>query len=666
MSKALTRYALPGLLFLAVAGISTASVAAERKGRPDPFLQKLTDLPEMLPHKPPIPQRSEGDLASRKMSARLQRVVAQRAALREKRGRLPLSDAERRLLDREETRVIFHTADGHSVDLDALEAHGSRILRVRGNSVGAVVPIDRIADIVTHVAGIQYARAPHRFFPAEVVGEGVGVSGAADLHASGFTGSGVRVAILDVGFLDLSEAQASGDMPMPQAIIGVDYSGEGLETRYRHGTGCAEIVHEMAPDAELHLLKVGDELDLHTVTEYCVEKGIDIVSMSIGTFGSGPGDGTGPISEGADELLYNGVLLVAAAGNQANSGQGTGAYGRHWKGAFLDSDGDDRHEFIQGDPASWRNVVTAYPHQDDEGNPETDDVSILMRWDDWPNSSIDYNLYLYNYYTNALVESSDTIQDGQQPPVEHIVVDLLDHEDPQAYYVVVTRVSGEPSGVEIELFLGGTSFFVPSPGQSLPIATSESSIIEPADAESALAVGAINYANWETGPQEGFSSQGPTNAWAGSGARTKPDICGPDGVSGIAYGSSAFLGTSAATPHVAGAAALILSVRPDLRPDELRAAIESMAVDMGTEGKDNLYGWGRLTLDEGGIPPLLGDVNGDGVSDLGDLILCLRALAGLDSSLVRDGYGDSDTDVNKDSRIGLEEAIFIIRRLAGL
>ena len=129
------------------------------------------------------------------------------------------------------------------------------------------------------------------------------------------------------------------------------------------------------------------------------------------------------------------------------------------------------------------------------------------------------------------------------------------------------------------------------------VSTSSSSILEPADAQSVLAVGAINYANWISGPQEDFSSQGPTNAWAGSSARIKPDICGPDGTSGYTYGATSFLGTSAATPHVAGAAALILSMHPQYSVDQLRTAIETNAIDMGLSGKDNIYGNGRIKVD---------------------------------------------------------------------
>ena len=56
-----------------------------------------------------------------------------------------------------------------------------------------------------------------------------------------------------------------------------------------------------------------------------------------------------------------------------------------------------------------------------------------------------------------------------------------------------------------------------------------------------------------------------------------------------------------------------------------------------------------------------GDVNGDGIIDLADLVLSLQLLAGMSASDVHRG-----ADVNVDGQIGLAEAIFILGKAAGL
>jgi hypothetical protein len=77
------------------------------------------------------------------------------------------------------------------------------------------------------------------------------------------------------------------------------------------------------------------------------------------------------------------------------------------------------------------------------------------------------------------------------------------------------------------------------------------SLLAPADSRSVLAVGAVG---WATDSLADYSSRG-----ALEGAPFKPELCGPVGVTTRVYGPEAFHGTSAATPHVAGAAALLAS-----------------------------------------------------------------------------------------------------------
>jgi thermitase len=62
--------------------------------------------------------------------------------------------------------------------------------------------------------------------------------------------------------------------------------------------------------------------------------------------------------------------------------------------------------------------------------------------------------------------------------------------------------------------------------------------------------------------------------------------------SGSTYGWMS--GTSQASPHVAGLAALIWSVSPGLSNTQVESIIKQTADDLGTDGRDNYYGFGRI------------------------------------------------------------------------
>jgi subtilisin family serine protease len=57
-------------------------------------------------------------------------------------------------------------------------------------------------------------------------------------------------------------------------------------------------------------------------------------------------------------------------------------------------------------------------------------------------------------------------------------------------------------------------------------------------------------------------------------------------------------GTSMATPHVVGLAALIRSYHPSYTVDEVETAMEVNAVDLGTPGRDDYFGYGRIQADQ--------------------------------------------------------------------
>ena len=514
---------------------------------------------------------------------------------------------------------------------DQLKDHGARLIRKRNNKAVIEVPIENLENLFSEVKSIKNARLPLRLYPQAVESEGVALTHSDDFHNLAYYGAGVKIAVIDVGFKGLTEAIENGDLPNDILTHAIDYSENGLETDYYHGTACAEIIHDMAPQAELHLLKVLYSEDLVEALNYCIDNSIDIMSLSIGTTGTGPGDGTGPLDEAFDIVRANGILPIAAAGNNGittiGDGENSITLGTHWKGVFNDlPPADNQHEFVAGNgDVLTANIFGAYPTTDDDGDPDDSEVSVLLRWNDWITTDTDYDMILseYNEDTKQFEEIawSTYPQNGDpdeyQEPVEYISVDIPDEEDYlHIYSIQIVKESGAPN-VEMELHLGGTSSFLPYDENTGPIATSSSSITEPADAESVLAVGVIDYANWETGPQEDFSSRGPTNAWAGSAARVKPDVMGPDGITTFTYGDTSFNGASAATPHVAGLAALILNKYPNMIPDDIQESIETYAIDMGATGRDNIYGWGRIEAETDlsvivNPPPATGSSGGGG------------------------------------------------------
>ncbi len=276
-------------------------------------------------------------------------------------------------------RIALNTSDDSEELSEKIEAYGGRIIRKTPGFLAIEIPVDKAEELIRENSSIGYARLPFKFFPTEKISEGVALTGADIFHDTIYRGAGVKIAVLDGGFKGLTAAINNGELPA--GVIKRDFSKPGLEnfeTEWYHGTRCAEIIHDMAPDAELHLIKLGDEMHAYEVMNYCVDNDIDIISLSMGTFGSGPGDGTGPVDEAFDSLRDEGILVITSAGNSGNSSHEidgtTLTFGSHWEGRFTDRDSDGYHEFVASDLNSIYNVIWAYPTFDDDGKPERNEV----------------------------------------------------------------------------------------------------------------------------------------------------------------------------------------------------------------------------------------------------------------------------------------------------
>ena len=63
-------------------------------------------------------------------------------------------------------------------------------------------------------------------------------------------------------------------------------------TNSTHGEGVGEIVHEMAPQAELYLASATTATDLQAAVDYFTGQGVDIITRSLTAEYDGPGNGT--------------------------------------------------------------------------------------------------------------------------------------------------------------------------------------------------------------------------------------------------------------------------------------------------------------------------------------------------------------------------------------
>lgn len=316
--------------------------------------------------------------------------------------------------------------------------------------------------------------------------------------------------------------------------------------------------------------------------DWLVSEGVRIVNHSVGNF-TAPQDGSALEDRIVDEAASKGVVWVNAVGN---SGAG------HYSGVFKDY-GSGWHE--------WRPGGRLFPIVAPFG-----EVTVILSWDDWPASSIDYDLFLLDS-TGITLDWSSTLQSGSQPPVEGLSGYCL-HEDGCLLYAAVRKYS---PGHDARLTLWSETN-----GDNFPyFNVSEGSILCPATARGAWAVGAVSNDTLFSEDLEPFSSRGPT-----ADGRIKPDFVAPDGVATVtslsANPPNLFFGTSAAAPHVAGIAALVLSTNPSLTVDEMRRFLEKRARHLGSPGKNNQYGVG--IVDIGPLPQLVAGIEGNGAIALGE------------------------------------------------
>ena len=345
-----------------------------------------------------------------------------------------------------------------SIDTSSLAALGGRVLAQSKSLMRVSVPASSLLA-VSELPGVRFVRRPYRPHSQVTISEGASRIGALANHSAGVKGQGVKVAIIDGGFKGADQLVGQ-DMP---GFWWYDHTGEGIYAgEIVHGTACAEIVHDVAPEAELYLYKVGDLLDLENAKDRAMLDGIDVISHSEGFLTDGFGDGRGFSCNVVNDAADNGILWVTVAGNSAKS---------HYSGLWSDKDSNDWHNFAPGEE-----LLT---FKAEEGSV----IRVNLIWDDWPITDQNYDLYLY--FRNSSgdweeVAKSTNIQDSGGDPVERI--DDYTVKESGIYGIAVRSLDAQPKRMRI----WSTHDFI-------DYSDAKNSITSPADARGAMSVGAIHH-----------------------------------------------------------------------------------------------------------------------------------------------------------------------------
>ena len=440
--------------------------------------------------------------------------------------------------------------------------------------------------------------------------------------AFGVDGSGVTVGVISDGIAGLSSAVGSGDLPATTLSrngggVLVSTSGGVIATSFRadgdleaglgvptgaEGTAILEIVHDIAPGAQLRFANFGTDVEFNAAVDFLAANS-DVVIDDLSFFGK-PQDQTSDVSVNTSDALNSPANPIrgyyTSVGNYAL---------RHYQAAFESGgmclalgDGSTCHLFTA--PSGYSDALSIGSSAGNRVSvPNGGTVVVYLSWDDvFGAATTDYDLFLVDTVTLLTVAvGGDDNTSGARQPFEFVVF-TNDTGAARFYDVVITNFKGVQPVHNLELFVFGSSAH--ANGTLINFNTVDSSVPAQSDAGGGVvSVGAISASDPGADTIESFSSRGPTNNGA-----TKPDFTAIDGVSVTGSGGfpSKFFGTSAAAPHAAGLAALLLEIRPDLLSGEpgddpvadrvaLRNAVITTAVDLGVGGVDNTYGYGRAS-----------------------------------------------------------------------
>lgn len=445
----------------------------------------------------------------------------------------------------------------------------------------------------------------------------------------GVDGTGINIGVISSSFNLLGTAAddvATGDLPANVNVLFepppefADLFGPATD----EGRGLLQLIHDVAPGANLLFHTAQGEGNSPLETERASERvfadgiralaaaGANIIVDDVG-FLTEPFFQDGIIAQAVDEVVAQGVLYFSSAGN---SGRNSYESAFNPSGVFDPRFSGELHDFDPGLGIDTLQSISI---------PVGRSFVTSFQWDSPffslnPNSGgspNDLDIFLLDSSGNVLASSTESNVGGD--PVEVLGFENDGSYGSDQFNVAITLRSGAaPSLMKYVDFANRATINEYN--------TASSTLLGHTNTNSAVAVGAAPF--FETpafgvdpANLEDFSSVGGMpilfdtdgNRLPCPEIRQQPRIVAPDGSNTTFFGDDIpedadifpnFFGTSAAAPHAAAVAALILQAKPHLSPSQVYSILEQTALDMddpGTLGFDVGYdfatGYGFIQAD---------------------------------------------------------------------
>ncbi|MFI1280870.1 S8 family peptidase [Streptomyces sp. NPDC020858] len=232
--------------------------------------------------------------------------------------------------------IATYTRSRSGAPVEPTAPRGSRLTRELGGIGGAVLSTEKqqartfwssVAPQGSATLGAGVAKLWLDGRVKTSLKESVPLIGAPTAWAAGYTGKGVKVAVLDTG-IDVNHPDFAGVIDGTASFVPgeavTDVNGHGTHvagTIVGSGAASGGVDKGVAPGADLYVGKVlggaegyGQDSWIMAGMQWAAESGADVVNMSLGD--SYPTDGSDPMSQTVDALSAQyGTLFVIAAGN---------------------------------------------------------------------------------------------------------------------------------------------------------------------------------------------------------------------------------------------------------------------------------------------------------------------------------------------------------------